>query len=103
MKELIKGYLDKGISRRQLLSGLGALGITSVGADAMARSLAAVGAPQENGAAAAKDSPAWVKRVRGTGGKLLVEQLKAAGMQYLFVGCSAAGVPIFDALVDEPD
>jgi thiamine pyrophosphate-dependent acetolactate synthase large subunit-like protein len=107
MKDLIKGYLDRGISRRKLLSGLGALGISSVAAKSMARSLSAFQAPQENAtpqaAAVAKESPAWLKRVRGTGGKLLIEQLKAAGMQYLFVGCSAAGVSIFDALVDEPN
>ncbi len=41
--------------------------------------------------------------MRGTGGKLLIEQLKQAGVQHMFVGCSAAGGPIFDALVDEPD
>jgi thiamine pyrophosphate-dependent acetolactate synthase large subunit-like protein len=29
MKDLIKQYLDRGISRRDLLSGLGALGITA--------------------------------------------------------------------------
>jgi thiamine pyrophosphate-dependent acetolactate synthase large subunit-like protein len=106
MKDLIKGYLDRGISRRKLLSGLGALGISSVAAKSMATSLSAFQAAQESApapAAAAKDSPAWLKRVRGTGGKLLIEQLKAAGMQYMFVGCSAAGVSIFDALVDEPN
>ena len=107
MKDLIKGYLDRGISRRKLLSGLGALGISSVAAKSMATSLSAFQAPPQESApapaATAKESPAWLKRVRGTGGKLLIEQLKAAGMQYLFVGCSAAGVSIFDALVDEPN
>jgi benzoylformate decarboxylase len=102
MKDLIKGYLDRTISRRRLLSGLGTLGVASVAAKSMATSLAAFQAPQE-GAKADADSPTWMKRVRGTGGKLLVEQLKQAGVQHMFVGCSAAGVSIFDALVDEPD
>src|SRR5262249_7996793 len=58
MKELIKQYLDDGISRRQLMTGLSALGVTTVAANAMAQSLsAAAGAPA--GA---------VHNVQGTGG-----------------------------------
>ena len=40
MKDLIRQYLDQGISRRQLMSGLTALGISAVTAKAMAQSLA---------------------------------------------------------------
>ncbi len=102
MKGIIKGYLDGKISRRRLLSGLGTMGVASVAAKSMASSLAAFQAPQP-GARSGTDTPPWMKRVRGTGGKLLIEQLKQAGVRHMFIGCSAAGAPIFDALVDEPD
>src|SRR5476651_382918 len=95
----IKGYLGRTMSRRRLLSGLGKIGIGSIAAKSMASPLVAFEAPQEN-ARVETTSPPWMKRMRGTGGKLLVEQLKQAGVQHMFVGCSAAGVSIFDALVD---
>lgn len=103
MKELIKGYLDRKISRRRLLSGLGAMGVTSIAAKSMAKSLAAFQPPQESAPENPTAAPTWLKRVKGTGGKLLIEQLKAAGIDHMFVGCSAAGVSIFDAMVDEPN
>ncbi|MDP9050624.1 MAG: thiamine pyrophosphate-binding protein [Acidobacteriota bacterium] len=101
MKEIIKDYLDRTISRRRLLSGLGTMGVASIAAKSMASSLAAFQAPPEG--AENPTAPAWMKRARGTGGKLLVEQLKQAGVNHMFVGCSASGAPIFDALADEPD
>ncbi len=39
MKQLIKDYLDHGISRRQLVSGLSALGMSGVAAKAVAQNL----------------------------------------------------------------
>jgi len=46
MKHLIKQYLDHGISRRELLTGLGALGMSATAAKSLARSLASP-LPQE--------------------------------------------------------
>ena len=94
MKELIKQYLDNGMSRRQLMTGLSALGMSTVAAKSVAQSLETFG----QGAAA----PAAVRQVRGTGGALFVEQLKAAGVEYVFFNPSTGDYPIFDALVDEP-
>ncbi len=92
MKELIKQYLDDGMSRRQLMTGLSALGMSTVAAKSMAQSLSpAVGAPA-----------AAVREVQGTGGALFVAQLKAAGVKYVFFNPSTGDYPIFDALVDEP-
>ncbi len=102
MKGMVKGYLDRTISRRRLLSGLGSMGMASIAAKSMASSLAPFQAPQPS-ARGERDTPPWMKRVRGTGGKLLIEQLKQAGVRHMFAGCSAGGVSIFDALVDEPD
>ena len=39
MKELVKQFLDQGISRRKLVTGLTAIGMTSVAAKAMAQNL----------------------------------------------------------------
>ena len=43
MKELIKQYLDDGMSRRQLMTGLSALGMSSVAANSVAQSLETFG------------------------------------------------------------
>src|SRR5580698_10261080 len=77
MKDLIKQYLDQGISRRQLVSGLSSLGMSTVAAKAMAQNLAPAAAGQT--AAPASAAPAAIREVEGNGGRLFVEQLKAAG------------------------
>ena len=38
----------------------------------------------------------------GTGGALFVQQLKAAGVEFMFINPATGDAPIFDALVDEP-
>src|SRR5438045_8571025 len=82
------------MSRRELMSGLPAIGVSTVGAKAMAQSLETFG---QGGAAAAA-----MRELRGTGGALFVQQLKAAGVEYIFFNPSTGDFPIFDALVDEP-
>src|ERR1700722_18593859 len=101
MKDLIKQYIDHGMSRRQLVSGLSALGMSSVAASAVAQNLSPLG----QGAATprAKDSPTAIRDVEGNGGKIFVEQLKSAGVEYIFFNPSTGDHPIFDALVDVPE
>jgi len=101
MKHLIKDYLDHGISRRQLVSGLSALGMSGVAAKAMAQNLSPLGPGAAQPAAAA--APAAIYDVEGNGGALFVAQLKAAGVEYLFFNPSTGDHPIFDALVDVPE
>lgn len=98
MKALIKQYLDRGISRRRLVSGLSAMGMSSVAARAVAQNLAPLGQSSAKDAA-----PAAIREVSGNGGKLFVEQLRAAGVEYIFFNPSTGDHPIFDALVDVPD
>src|SRR5262249_45816977 len=43
MKDLVKQYLDQGLSRRQLMSGLSAIGMSTVAAKAVAQSLETFG------------------------------------------------------------
>jgi thiamine pyrophosphate-dependent acetolactate synthase large subunit-like protein len=101
MKELIKRYLESGISRRDFLSALTALGITSAAANGMAQSLSPFLAQVRDSGDA--KLPSWMREVRGTGAALLVAQLKAAGIQHIFFNPAAGAAPIYDALVDEPD
>ncbi len=101
MKELIKQYLDQGLSRRQLVSGLSALGMSTVAATSVAQNLAPLGQGGQSSGPAA-DAPAAVRDVEGTGGALFVAQLKAAGVEYIFFNPSTGDHSIFDALVDEP-
>src|SRR5882762_8291782 len=97
VKELIKQYLDNGISRRKLISGLTTIGMSTVAAKAMAQNLAPLAGP---GAGAVAQGV--TREVQGTGGALFVAQLKAAGVKYIFFNPSTGDSPIFDALVDEP-
>ena len=97
MKELIKQYLDNGISRRKLVCGLTTIGMSAVAARAMAQNLAPAAAP-----AATATGPGATREMTGTGGALFVAQLKAAGVKYIFFNPSTGDSPIFDALVDEP-
>ena len=99
MKDLIKQYLDQGLSRRQLVSGLSALGMSTVAAKAMAQNLTPAA---QSAAPAAEAAPAAIREVEGNGGRLFVEQLKAAGVEHIFFNPSTGDHPIFDALVDEP-
>src|SRR3984885_7647701 len=100
MKHLIKQYLDQGLSRRQLVSGLSALGMSTVAAKAMAQNLAPAA---QSAAPAAEAAPAAIREVEGNGGKLFVEQLKSAGVEHIFFNPSTGDHPIFDALVDVPE
>jgi benzoylformate decarboxylase len=97
VKQLIKQYLDNGISRRTLISGLTTIGMSSVAAKAMAQNLA----PAAGSMAGAAVQGA-AREMQGTGGALFVAQLKAAGVKYIFFNPSTGDSPIFDAVVDEP-
>src|SRR5262249_20978309 len=94
MKHLIKQYLDNGLSRRDLMTGLSAIGMSAAATKSVAQSLETFG---QGGAA-----PTAMREASGTGGHLFVQQLKAAGVEYVFFNPSTGDFPIFDALVDEP-
>ena len=104
MKELIKQYLDQGLSRRKLVSGLSALGMSTVAAKAVAQNLAPLGpGGGKTAVPATAAAPAAIREFEGNGGKLFVEQLKSAGVKYIFFNPSTGDHPIFDALVDVPE
>jgi thiamine pyrophosphate-dependent acetolactate synthase large subunit-like protein len=97
MKELIRQYLNNGISRRDLMRGLGAAGLTASAAKTIVESLTPSPAMAQSANSGA------VRRVSGTGGKLYIEQLKAAGTEFIFFNPSTGDAPIYDALVDMPE
>ena len=76
MKELAYQYLEGRISRRGFIQTLTALGVSSAGVTGTVRALEAV-SPAKAGAPTARE-------LTGTGGELMVEQMKAAGVKYLF-------------------
>jgi thiamine pyrophosphate-dependent acetolactate synthase large subunit-like protein len=97
MKSLVKRFLDEGISRRDFLNGLSALGVSSVSAASMAQSLA----PHSDSPSAAAPAGS-IREITGSGGAIFVQQLKAAGVEFVFFNPSTSDSPIYDALVDEP-
>ena len=96
MKELVRQYLDRDISRRKLMANLSAVGLGAVAAKSMVEALAPVSV------AAAAANPGAIREVKGSGGQLYLQQLKSAGVEYYFFNPSTGDAPIFDAFVDEP-
>ena len=64
MKDLVKQYLDSGISRRTLMKRLSAVGVGAVAAKTMAKALAPATAR------AADAAPGAMRAVTGNGGRL---------------------------------
>ena len=98
MKDLIKQYLEQGISRRTLMRGLGAAGLTGGVAKSIIDSLSVTPAMAQEAAATGA-----VREMRGTGGMLYMQQLRAAGVKYVFFNPSTGDAPFYDALVDIPE
>ncbi len=100
MKDLLKKYLDSGISRRQLMRGLSAVGVSGVAAKTLADSFAPTPAMAQ---AAAPGGTDGIREVKGNGGMLYMQQLKSAGVKYMFFNPSTGDAPFYDAAVDVPE
>ncbi len=90
-------YLSKKSSRRDFIQAVTALGITTLGAEAMLASA------QEGWSSDPREGQAdkvWISE--GTAGALLVEQLKAAGVKYIF-HTNTSGLATLTDAVDTPD
>lgn len=92
MRDLVDGYLSNRLTRREFVQSAAALGLSAAGVAASVRSVEAVigGAPAES------------RTVTGTGGDLMVEQMKAAGTRFLFTNPGSFEVGFFDAFLDQP-
>lgn len=89
MRHLIASYLNSDLSRRGLFEALAGLGFTA----AAAKSLMAPLEASENGRGATA--------MTGTGGELVVAQMKAAGVEYLFTNPGSFEVGFFDAFLGQ--
>lgn len=95
MRELMRDYYDGRLSRRAFVGRMVAAGLTTTAARSVAE---AAGRGSFAGAVAAESVT-----FKGTGGELLVEQVKAAGSRYIFTNPGSLEVAFFDALVDRPE
>ena len=95
MRELLRDYYDGRLTRRSFVGRLVAAGLTAAAARSVAEA-AELGSME--------DAPiGGATAFSGTGGELLVEQVKAAGSRYIFSNPGSLEVAFFDALVDRPE
>ena len=93
MQQLIQRFLNKELTRRGLSRKLAALGLTAAAAQSLIDSLDATESADKSLALPPS------KQVKGSGGKLVMEQAKAAGSEYLFTNPGSFEVGLFDAQV----
>jgi acetolactate synthase I/II/III large subunit len=95
MRDLLCDYFDGRVSRRGFFTRLVGTGLTAAAARSIveAADLGTVGAAD----------PTQTSTFTGTGGELLVEQVKAAGSKYIFSNPGSLEVGLFDALIDRPE
>ncbi len=89
MRHLLARYLNDDLSRRGLFEALAGLGFTA----AAAQSVVAPAEASETGQGASS--------VKGTGGEIVVAQMKAAGVEYLFTNPGSFEVGFFDAFLGQ--
>lgn len=96
MRELIAQLHDNRLSRRGFIKGLAAAGLTLSSVDLARANVETLTSP-----------PSGKKPIRrsftGTGGELLVEQLRAAGVPFVFANPGSTEVGFFDALSGATD
>jgi len=101
MQGLVKDYLGGTISRRSFIRRSTAAGFSVVAARSAIDELQPIVNP--NQASTFSTATTSTTSVTGTGGELLAEQLRAAGVRFVFV-CNSSGMgSLCDAIVDRPD
>jgi benzoylformate decarboxylase len=96
MRDLVHAYIQRNIDRRGFLKGMAAAGFSVAAAESVLSALAPMVMAQE--AAAGR-----VRTVEGTGAKLLLEQLKEAGVKHIFYGNGTSSAAMLDAMVGGND
>ena len=99
MRELVRSYLQHGLSRRGFVDRMVQSGFSVLAANSVLASLTPAFAQDS----AKKEGTSYTRAFRGTGGELLAEQLRDAGVEYLFVGNGTGVSPLCDAAIDRPD
>src|SRR5258705_5620532 len=101
MQGLVKDYLGGRISRRSFIRRSSAAGFSVVAARSVIDALQPI--VNANRVSAVSPATTSTTSVTGTGGELLAEQLRAAGVRFIFV-CNSSGMgSLCDAVVDRPD
>jgi len=93
MRDLVKQYLDAGLSRRDFGRALVGLGLSAAAADSVVAAIAEAAEPDD----------AQGVRFTGTGAEVLVETLRAADVDYLFCTTATGMSSLFDALSSRMD
>jgi benzoylformate decarboxylase len=96
MRNLHRDYFDGHLSRRAFVGRLVGTGLTAAAARSV---VAAADLGVVEGAPAVSTASVF----SGTGGELMVEQIKAAGTKYIFTNPGSLEVGFFDALIDRPE
>jgi benzoylformate decarboxylase len=92
MRDLLDGFIGRSLSRRAFVQSLAAVGVSAAGITATIKAAEAV--------TSGGLTPG--QQLTGTGGELLVEQMKAAGVRYMFTNPGSFEVGLFDAFLDQP-
>src|SRR5713226_6807794 len=101
MQGFVKDYLGGRTSRRSFIRRSTAAGFSVVAARSALEALQPIVTANPSSTVSTA-SPATIS-VTGTGGELLAEQLRAAGVRFIFI-CNSSGMgPLCDAVVDRPD
>ena len=96
MRSIIASYLNRAISRRGFMKSLLASGFTVASANSILESLDNL--REEN---SLKEDEYRI--AVGSGGDLLVQQIKEAGIKFVFTNTGSFEVGFFDALAKEPE
>ncbi|HEV2687145.1 MAG TPA: thiamine pyrophosphate-binding protein, partial [Bryobacteraceae bacterium] len=99
MRELVRSYLQKSLNRRGFVERMVQSGFSLVAANAVVASLSPAFGQDD----AKSESKPFTRTFKGTGGELLAEQLREAGVEYLFLGNGTGVSPLCDAAIDRPD
>ena len=97
MRELVARYLSSGISRRQFVDRLLAMGVSAACAQSVLQSVSNVAHAQE-----ASSDELGYRLFEGTTGEALAEQLLASGVRYVFGNSASQDASFYEALVDRP-
>ena len=110
MRDIVKDYLDGLIPRRAFMKRMSQAGFGVAAAASALKSLEPLARAQSGQGARGQaqtsvNSPAGslTTPFEGTGGELLAEQLRAAGVKFLFLGNGSGLGSLCDALLDRPD
>lgn len=98
ISDLVAQYLSGTLPRRAFLQQVGAAGLSIAGAEALAMA-ADRGEPAKGNTADVRSAGA--QTFQGTGAELMVEQLRAAEVKYLFTNPGSLEVGFFEALAKQ--